>query len=72
VVHKVKFRHLWLSLYVADLAGIRNLKKMVKAEFRAVKWLQAFNHLTWIAVRRAISAFVNLIWPTLIISFGRL
>jgi hypothetical protein len=53
----VKIRRLGLSLHVADLAGIRNLKKMGKVEFQVVKWLQAFDHQTWIAARRAISYF---------------
>jgi hypothetical protein len=44
LVQKVKIRRLGLSLHVADLAGIRNLKKMVKVEFRVVKWLQSMNH----------------------------
>jgi hypothetical protein len=37
LVQKVKIRRLGLSLHVADLAGIRNLKKMVEVEFRVVK-----------------------------------
>jgi hypothetical protein len=37
LVQKVKLRRLGLSPHVADLAGIRNLKKMVEVEFRVVK-----------------------------------
>jgi hypothetical protein len=44
LVHKVKFGHLWLALHVADLAGIRNLKKMGKVEFQVVTRLLSVNH----------------------------
>jgi len=44
LVRKVKIRRLRLSLHVADLAGTRDLKKMVKVEFQVVKWLQSIDH----------------------------
>jgi hypothetical protein len=50
LVQKVKIRRLGLSLHVADLAGIRNLKKMVEVEFRVVKWLQSIDQLPVIAL----------------------
>jgi hypothetical protein len=40
LVQKVEIHRLGLSLHVADLAVIRNLKKMGKVEFQMVKWLQ--------------------------------
>ena len=55
LVQKVEIRRLGLSPHVADLAGVRNLKKMVKVEFRVVTRLQSSNHQTWIAAHRAIS-----------------
>ncbi len=44
LVQKVKTRRPGLSVHVADLAGIRNLRKMGKAEFRVVTRLQAIDH----------------------------
>jgi hypothetical protein len=55
LVQKVKIHRLGLSLHVADLPGVRNLKRMGRVEFQVVKWLQAFDHQTWIAARRATS-----------------
>lgn len=43
LVQRSKIRPLVLSLHVTDLAGIRNLKKMVKAESRVGNWLQSIN-----------------------------
>ena len=44
LVQKVKIRRLRLSPHVADLAGVRNLKKVGNVEFEVVKWLQSMNH----------------------------
>jgi hypothetical protein len=55
LVQKVKIRRLGRSPEVTDLAGIRNLRNMVNAEFWLVPRLKAFDHQTWIAARRATS-----------------
>ena len=43
LVQKVKIRRFGLSLHITDLAGVRNLKKMGKVEFRVVTRLQSID-----------------------------
>jgi hypothetical protein len=43
-VQRVEIQHHSLSLHIADLAGIKNLKKLVELEFQVVTRLQSVNH----------------------------